>query len=233
MTSTTGRKTAYHHADLRNALQAVALTLTEERNGPHFSLRELATRIGISHAAVYRHFADKAALLEALTITGFGELGAYQEAAKDRADKDPLSQLHALNDAYIDFATEKPGFFSLMFGRRLRPEGDPAETEREQINAAALNALTQAIERCQDAGILIAGDPRRIAGYLVMAPHGYACYSTQDRAMVCPPEDLLAPREIAEIALIPLLAEPPGPRDVARRYFGAGKKDGTGGAGRD
>jgi AcrR family transcriptional regulator len=214
------RKAAYHHPDLRRALQAEALRFIAERQSPDFSLREIASALGVSHPAVYRHFADKAALLESLAEWGFEELRRYQSIRLATAGPGALDQLYALNDAYIDFASENPGAFWLMFGNRGE-EVDRAKS-RERINAAALETLVDAIVRSQADGDVVPGDPLRIAGYLVMAPHGYACYSSRDRAMIGFEEHMLSARAIGEINMIPVLTRPPSPQDIARRYFAAG-----------
>jgi AcrR family transcriptional regulator len=219
LTSKTQKKAGYHHPDLRNALQEVALGFIAERHSPDFSLRELAAALGVSHPAVYRHFADKAALLEALAERGFSALRHYQEAELAKAGPDALEQLYALDAAYVRFAEENPGAFWLMFGNR--GEEVSRAKSRERINAAALKTLIDAIERCQREGQVIPGDPHRLAGYLVMAPHGYACYSSQDRAMIGVTDHMLTPRMLAEIALIPVLTHPPSPREIAARYFAA------------
>lgn len=212
------RKAAYHHPDLRRALQAEALRFIADRHSPDFSLRELAAALGVSHPAVYRHFKDKAALLDSLAEWGFDELRRYQSVELERAGSGALDQLFALNDAYIGFAQENPGAFWLMFGNRGE-EVDRAKS-RDRINAAALQTLIDTIVRCQAEGHVIPGDPFRIAGYLVMAPHGYACYSSRDRAMIGLEEDVLSARMLGEINLVPVLSRPPSPQDIARRYFG-------------
>jgi len=212
-------KKSYHHRDLRNALQDAALALIAERNGAEFSLRELAGAVGASHASVYRHFADKAGLLEALTVRGFDLLHAYQQEEIGRVGDDAIERLHALSDAYIRFAQENPGAFWLMFGSR--EESASSAKERERINEEALRTLIEAIVRCQDEGVIIPGDPRRIAGYLIMAPHGFACYSVRDLAMIGLDETLMSARMVSEISLIPVLRRPPPSEDVAARYFGA------------
>lgn len=223
----TGKKAAYHHHDLRSALQVAALGLIAERHSPDFTLRELAAAVGVSHPAVYRHFADKAALLGALAERGFGELRRYQEAELDRAGPGALERLYALDSAYIRFAEENPGAFWLMFGNRGE-EVNRAKS-RERINEDALATLIDAIARCQAEGLVIPGDPYRIAGYLVMAPHGYACYSNQDRAMIGIGDHMLSPRKLGEIALIPVLTHPPSPQEIAARYFAAAAEEPTAG----
>lgn len=215
--SDTGKKSGYHHKDLHNALQDVALRFIAERNGPAFSLRELGAAIGVSHTAVYRHFADKAALLEALTEKGFAELHRYQTVELAKAGSDPLARLQSLDEAYIGFAQENPGAFWLMFGNR--GEEFARAKARPDINREAHRELIDAIVACQNAGIVIAGDPLRIAGYLIMAPHGFACYSTQDREMVGVSNEILSARTLADIALIPVLTNPPSPHEIASRYF--------------
>ncbi|NMG38710.1 TetR family transcriptional regulator [Chelativorans sp. ZYF759] len=215
----TGKKTGYHHHDLRNALQDEALRFISERNGPAFSLRELAEAVGVSHTAVYRHFANKAALLEALTERGFGVLHRYQQSEIAKAGSDPLERLHALDEAYIAFARENPGAFWLMFGNRGE-ETDRAKS-RPNINKEALRELIDAIVLCQREEIIIPGDPFRIASYLIMAPHGLACYSAKDLEMVGVPGEVMTTRMLAEIALIPVMTNPPSPGEITSRYFSA------------
>ncbi|MEJ2036222.1 MAG: helix-turn-helix domain containing protein [Maritimibacter sp.] len=91
------RKTAvtretYHHNDLPKAVIAKAVELITARGGPDFSLREIATALGVSHSAVYRHFADKTALLNAVTALGFEALGSYQAQAQAAADSEHNSE---------------------------------------------------------------------------------------------------------------------------------------------
>ena len=79
-----GKKVGYHHHDLRSALEDAALGFIAERQSPDFSLREVAAATGVSHPAVYRHFADKAALLEALAERGFAEFLNFDREALPR-----------------------------------------------------------------------------------------------------------------------------------------------------
>lgn len=215
------KKTGYHHLDLRNALQEEALRLISERHGPAFSLRELGEALGVSHTAVYRHFANKAALLEALTERGFGILHRYQQIEIEKAGADPLSRLYALDEAYIGFARENPGAFWLMFGNHGE-ETDRAKS-RPHINKDALKVLIDAIELCQRENIIIPGDPYRIASYLIMAPHGLACFSAKDLEMIGVSTEVMTTRMLAEIALIPVMVDPPSPGEIGKRYFGTGQ----------
>ncbi len=214
------RKSGYHHNDLPSALIEAALVLILERGGPSFSLRELAAKVGVTHPSVYRHFKDKAALLDALMRHGFDELRRYQRVEQGRAPQTPLEQLMALARAYIRFAQDNAGFFSLMFGNA--PVQDDKASGRSAFNRDALAALLRAIQRCQEAGILIPGSPLRIAGFLVLAPHGLANYTAHDDA---DPLTVMDIEEVAWLSLVPFLVDRPSSEEISRTYLAGPAND--------
>lgn len=219
-------KAQYHHPNLRQALLDQALQMIAESGGPHFSLRELAKEVGTTHAAVYRHFADRSALLDALTASGFSRLAAYQQRALEAAPPQPLDRLIALAIAYVQFAIENKGFFALLFN--ARPDETPAESGRDSHSEEVLRTLISSIQACQDEGLVIPADPRRLAGYLIMAPHGYAHYVAQGHKPRVSQTYLPVfpePEALARIDLIPLLVTPPSPEEIARLYFTARASD--------
>ena len=72
---------AYHHGDLRAAVIAAGLDRLAEGDGAELGLRALARDVGVSATALYRHFPDKEALLDALADEGLRRLGALQAQA--------------------------------------------------------------------------------------------------------------------------------------------------------
>ena len=70
----TEQRDTYHHGDLKRALTEAALGLVKEKGPKGFTLREVARRAGVSAAAPYRHFSDKAQLLAAVATLGFVQL---------------------------------------------------------------------------------------------------------------------------------------------------------------
>lgn len=214
------RKSGYHHNDLRNAVLAEAADLIGKRNGPHFSLREIAAALGVTHSSVYRHFADKAALLDALTAKGFETLRAYQIAEAARYPEQANHQLIAFCVAYVRFAREQLGFFRLLFDNR--PDGDSAGSGRTAFEAEAYTALIALIRRGQEEGYLIDGDPRRMAGYMVLAPHGLAHYLSQPNSPGTNPQGpipLMPPEELGVLAAIPVMRNPPDRATIIARFF--------------
>lgn len=110
----------YHHGELRAALVTAAIDLIAEHGVPGLSLRECARRAGVSHAAPYRHFADKAALLWAIAEDGFAALGAAGLRAMDGLS-DPDARLDAYGAAYVRFAFEHPVQHRVMFTSAIEP----------------------------------------------------------------------------------------------------------------
>jgi AcrR family transcriptional regulator len=64
------RRESYHHGDLRNALLQAALELVRQKRSTHFSLRDLAERVGVTQPAIYRHFTDLDDVLSTLCRDG-------------------------------------------------------------------------------------------------------------------------------------------------------------------
>lgn len=128
----------YHHGDLRQALLAAAERELEEKGIEGFSLRGVAKRAGVSHAAPLHHFKDTRALLTALAAQGFERFLAAQRARQAKAAADGLSQLVASGMGYIDFALTHRAIFRLMFSSD-RPDHDapdliaPAEAAYDQL----------------------------------------------------------------------------------------------------
>ena len=116
----------YHHGDLRSALLAAAEAELAERGIEAFSLRSVAKRAGVSHAAPAHHFGDANGLLTALAAEAYRQFLAVQAAREAAADPAPRAQLVAAGLGYIDFAMSRPTLFRLMFGSRRPDYTDPA-----------------------------------------------------------------------------------------------------------
>lgn len=144
----------YHHGDLRRALLDGALRLIEEQGVAALSLRELARRLGVSHAAPGHHFPDRLALLVAMAAEGFERLAAGMEAAA--AAQPPAARLTAAGEAYLRFALDHPSHLEVMFG---------PEVGGMKVRPPELRAPSDRARRVLDATIeSLAGLPPRAPG---------------------------------------------------------------------
>ncbi len=109
---------AYHHGDLRNGLLEAARSILEEQDLSALTLRAVARRAGVSHAAPYRHFPNHEALLVELGLEGFAELRQHiVDAGKvGGPESDRIANIGA---AYMRFVAQRPAVARLMFGPQL------------------------------------------------------------------------------------------------------------------
>ncbi len=150
----------YHHGDLRRALIDAALAMVTEEGEWNFTLREVARRAGVSHAAPYNHFADRCALLAEVAAVGFGSLRDQMEAAARRS-RSSRQALLGIATAYVRFGVENPAHYRLMFGPDLAD--DDRHPVLKQAGEAAFAVLTDTLERGQASGELRRGTVRNQA----------------------------------------------------------------------
>lgn len=114
----------YHHGDLRNALMRAAQAELEAAGPEAFSLRKVARRAGVSHAAPAHHFKDARGLLTALAAEGYR---VFLRAMEDHggADLSAEDRILGAGIGYIAFACENPALFRLMFASDKPDRDDP------------------------------------------------------------------------------------------------------------
>ena len=144
----------YHHGDLRNALITASIAILAEEGSAALTLRKAARKAGVSHAAPYRHFADKDALLAAIAEEGFQKLSAMIETAVTPPPPDPLL---AGGLAYVRFGLENPDHLRVMFGMGDRDMANYPTLLETALKALSL--LTQCIQDAQAEGRVKSGDP--------------------------------------------------------------------------
>ena len=122
------RERAYHHGNLREALVVAGAELARAGGPDAVVLRAASREAGVSHNAVYRHFANREDLLAAVAqrcMTRLAELMIERTeriTIRDRARR-ASARLGEVGRAYIDFARTEPGWFRTAFSS-ARPHSD-------------------------------------------------------------------------------------------------------------
>jgi AcrR family transcriptional regulator len=111
----------YHHGDLRRAVLDAALVAIAEVGPSAVSLRDLARRAGVSHAAPAHHFGDKAGVLTAVAAEGYRLLADALSAAHQRT-----GDFAEVGVAYVRFAIDHKAHFEVMFRPELYHADTPA-----------------------------------------------------------------------------------------------------------
>jgi AcrR family transcriptional regulator len=166
------RKAPYHHGDLKNALIEAALAALESQGWHALSLRDVARQANVSHAAPYRHFPSKEALLAALAERGFAELADDMQRGIDGAPGDPLGQLRATGRAYVALALRRPALFRLMFSGALssyQPHGS-----LPLVAGKSFLLLVATVAAGQSTGVVRPGSAEQMAIAAWATVHGVA-----------------------------------------------------------
>lgn len=153
----------YHHGNLRAQVLATAAGLIASDGPDALSLRDLARRAGVSHAAPAHHFGDRRGLFTALAAEGFGLLAEALEPSVAQHEFDRTAV------AYVRFAVDHPGHFAVMFRTDLL---DQAEPDLTAARDRAANLLDAGLAGIDDDRLLIPRDDARRAAWSLV--HGLA-----------------------------------------------------------
>ncbi len=167
----------YYQGDLRADLLQAAAESIDEHGIAALSLREVARRVGVSHAAPAHHFGDKAGLFTALATDSFRRFAqSMAEAVEAQDPNDPLDRLDASGAAYIDFALSNRARFEVMF----RPEVLNRD-DLDYVLAAGLSSslLTELVIAAQEAGWASDRDPESVVLAMWGVVHGLATLANQ------------------------------------------------------
>jgi len=165
------RPDRYHHGDLRRALLEEALRIIQAQGVEELTLRGVGKTLGVSRTALYRHFADKSALLVAVAREGFRTLRlelleAWEQGGRGREG------FEAMGVAYVRFAVAHPSHYRVMFGGFVRTA--PTDPDLLAEASGAFQLLVDALVAQQQAGLVRQDDPPQLARFIWAIVHGIA-----------------------------------------------------------
>jgi AcrR family transcriptional regulator len=176
---------SYHHGNLKEALVDAARRFIAERGLGGFTLSDAAKWVGVSPAALYRHFTGREALVAEVAFRGFDQLAERLGRALAGSGT-PLERFTRMGEAYLDFAEKEPGYYTAMFSSEAdRPppaEAPPAPWGQQPRGPFAM--LVEALGGTFPGGFGSV-DPRFVALEVWALAHGLA---TLDAARMLPRE---------------------------------------------
>jgi AcrR family transcriptional regulator len=170
-------KRPYHHGALREAMLEAAERILAREGIGGLTLRAAAREAGASHAAPKNHFDNVTGLLSELAAVGFRRF-AHRLLEAAAAAATPEGRLVAQGRAYVEFATQFPGLFMLMF------RSERLDLERPGLREAmsgASSMLRAAVGAPQEPdGILPTDGAARIVTAWALV-HGFAMLQIDGR----------------------------------------------------
>jgi AcrR family transcriptional regulator len=173
VTATRRSNPTYYDGDLRRDLIDTGLELIAREGPSAVSLRSLARRLGVSHAAPANHFPDKATLFTAIAVEGFQLLAAAIEDAVRQLGPDATAsqRMGAAGRAYTSFAVNHRAHFEVMWQRDLLHQDDP---ELAAAGDATFALLLGGVHDAQAEGWATGTDPHTVAYLAWSVVHGLA-----------------------------------------------------------
>lgn len=164
-------KSAYHHGDLPRAMVAEAVRTIQKAGIDALTLRGVGEQLGVSRTALYRHFANKDALLTAVAVEGFRLL---QKELRDAWTTGGASRegFEAMGHAYVRFAVRHPSHYRVMFGSALPQASIPHPPAAGEGDA--FGTLIEAVVTMQRDNRVRQDDPRLMSMFIWSVVHGVA-----------------------------------------------------------
>jgi AcrR family transcriptional regulator len=144
--------------ETKDQILAAARAAFDQGGVEALSLRDIARAVGITPMAIYRHYENKQALIDALVLDALGEWSARAEAVPR---DDPRAWLERMGDAFLDFALEKPRRFEAAF---LIPTGAARRYPDDFVAGRSPAGVLyfQFFERAKAGGLLAGVEPIEI-----------------------------------------------------------------------
>ena len=133
------------------------------------AMRPVAELVGITPMAIYRHYADRESLLNAIADEGFRELARTVQALQLTGDVE--KRLLQIGDVFLNAALRFPHLYHLMF---LAPREGARQYPSDFVagRSPTFNPTVRVLEEAMQAGALRPDDPVEIAFEMSAISHG-------------------------------------------------------------
>ncbi|MFZ5597142.1 MAG: TetR/AcrR family transcriptional regulator [Bacillota bacterium] len=141
--------------EVKNKILEAALQSLVEEGFDRFSMRRLASRLGMTAANIYNYYTNKDELYIDIQTRGFEMLYDSIKEACDAAG-DPVEKLEKMIWAYIEFGVNNSGYYNIMFSWNTPKYSDYIGTPLEQTSYLEKQTALKTAELAMEviAGIL-------------------------------------------------------------------------------
>lgn len=168
--------------DTRQSILATARELFLLNGFEATTIRNIAEKIEYSPSTIYQHFKDKNEIFYTIHSEAFAELVRYLNASE--IHKNPMDQLIALGEIYIQFAMENPELYDLMFIMEAPIDFlDYLEDANWTEGKMAFDYLKSVIARCINQGLIKETDLESLSYLIWSTVHGLVTISIRKRGL--------------------------------------------------
>lgn len=143
----------YHHGNLKEELLTESLKIIQDKGIEALTLQLLATQLGTSRSAIYRHFSSKNDLINSVIRYGFDKFGKSLTPILEERELSVMQRLKKMGQAYINFACTYPNLYRILFGEKLKDiREENCDKEENQNNG--FNSLVKLLIEGQENNII-------------------------------------------------------------------------------
>ncbi|MEM7107167.1 MAG: TetR/AcrR family transcriptional regulator [Bacteroidota bacterium] len=164
--------------ELRKLILATAARLFLEQGYEKTSMRNIAEAIEYSPTTIYLYFKDKNELFYALSEEGFRKFFSYVNNISEELA--PMDQLKELGKVYLQFASDHPAYYELMFILKEPMESEQT-AESWDLGMKSHGVLTTIVNQCIKEGHFKDQSPDVVAFMIWSFVHGAVSFKICDR----------------------------------------------------
>lgn len=163
----------YHHGNLKEDLIQVALDFIAKEDVDKLTLKVLADATGTSRSAIYKHFKNKDALIEAMIVRGFDKFDADTTVYLKDTNKSLIDRFYLTGKLYVEFARENPNLYRLLFGKKYAHIREETLSIKDE-DCSGFAALKKMVEEAQQQGVYKKEDSYKQSIVIWATMHGVA-----------------------------------------------------------
>jgi AcrR family transcriptional regulator len=167
----------YHHGNLKEELLKQAVQIIQEKGVDAVTLQVLATELGTSRSAIYRHFRSKNELMHNVILYGFEMFDAKISPIFMQSEETVTKRLYLMGKEYIKFALDHPNLYRMLFGEKFKEMREENCTIEEDDPSKGFQALVGLLMEGQSTNQFCKTDPMFQAQTIHANVHGLASLS--------------------------------------------------------
>jgi len=146
-------KKNYHHGNLKDESIQIAFDFIAKEDFDKLTLKVLSDAMGTSRSAIYKHFASKDKLIEAMIDKGFEKFDSSFSPVLSDTTQPLVDRFYHSAKLYVDFAKNNPTLYRLLFGKKYAHLREAIISIKDE-DCSGFGTLKKAIEEGQESGIL-------------------------------------------------------------------------------
>jgi AcrR family transcriptional regulator len=157
--------------DTKEIILSAACDIYLQHGYKGMSMRQVASRAGISATAIYRHFENKESLHQQVLREGFRTFNSYLQSSLN--DNTALERLKHASERFFAFATEQKKYYEILFLTMDHTVEHKVKGVLTQDATISRHFMVERVQECMEEGSLKSDDAEEVAMLLLSTCNGF------------------------------------------------------------